>query len=74
MVAGAFKLVPVYMHAPQVAVTRHDDGVLVLHGKLERKHETHAAERARLAAETKKIRFEQMQQAAGASQAGAAHG
>eukprot|EP00967_Tisochrysis_lutea_P105060 scaffold159852_cov18-Tisochrysis_lutea.AAC.1 len=48
--------------------TRHDDGVLVLHGKLERKHEVQAAEKARLAAETKKIRFEQMQQAAGASQ------
>uniref|UniRef100_A0A7S3QMQ0 Cilia- and flagella-associated protein 99 n=1 Tax=Dunaliella tertiolecta TaxID=3047 RepID=A0A7S3QMQ0_DUNTE len=52
----------------QAMSTRHDDGVLVLHGKLERKHEVQAAEKARLAAETKKIRFEQMQQAAGASQ------
>jgi len=54
----------------QVVSTRHDDGVLVLHGKLERKHEVHAVEKARMAAETKKIRFEQMQQAAGASQVG----
>lgn len=51
----------------EVESRRHDDGVLLLHTKLEKKTEVQAAERARMAAETKKIRFEQMQQAAGAS-------
>lgn len=41
--------------------------VLVLHDKLEAKHEALAAEKARLLAEHKRTRFEQMQQAAGAS-------
>lgn len=46
----------------------HEDSVLVLHDKLEAKRASSAVERARIASETKKIRFEQMQQAAGASE------
>lgn len=54
-------------NSPQVMTARQDDGVLLLHGKLERKRQDQAQERMRQAAETKKIRFEQMQQAAGAA-------
>ncbi len=46
---------------------KHEDDVLVLHGKLEAKRAAAAAERARIASEEKKIKFEQMQQAAGAA-------
>ena len=46
---------------------RHEDDVLVLHEKLQAKRASAASERSRIAAEEKKIKFEQMQQAAGAS-------
>lgn len=47
--------------------SRHEDDVLDLHKKLEGKKGALAAERARIASEEKKIKFEQMQQAAGAA-------
>lgn len=47
--------------------SRHEDDVLDLHRKLEEKKGALAADRARIAAEEKKIKFEQMQQAAGAA-------
>ncbi|KAJ9512903.1 hypothetical protein QJQ45_029115 [Haematococcus lacustris] len=47
-------------------LTKHESGVLELNAKLEAKRAATAAEAARIAAETKRIRFEQMQQAAGA--------
>lgn len=46
---------------------RHEVGVLALSDRLDAKHAAAAAEAARLAAEQKRIRFEQMQNAAGAS-------
>eukprot|EP00955_Chlamydomonas_euryale_P052747 355265-Chlamydomonas_euryale.AAC.3 len=46
---------------------KHEDDVLQLHARLQAKRAGAAAEKARIAAEEKKIRFEQMQQAAGAS-------
>ncbi|KAG1668464.1 hypothetical protein FOA52_005237 [Chlamydomonas sp. UWO 241] len=46
---------------------RHEDDVLNLHARLEAKRAGAAAETARIAAEEKKIKFEQMQQAAGAA-------
>ncbi len=49
------------------AATKHESSVLVLHGRLEEKRAASAAEKARVAGETKRIRFEQMQQAAGAA-------
>eukprot|EP00798_Chlamydomonas_sp_ICE-L_P020341 gene20341-27103_t len=49
------------------SLKKHEDEVLLLHSKLEAKRNAAAAERARLAAEDKVIKFEQMQQAAGAS-------
>lgn len=45
----------------------HEQDVLELHEKLQAKRSAAAAERARVAAEEKKIRFEQMQAAAGAA-------
>ena len=45
----------------------HEDDVLDLHGKLQAKRAAAASERSRIAAEEKKIKFEQMQQAAGAA-------
>ncbi|KAK9810024.1 hypothetical protein WJX72_003564 [[Myrmecia] bisecta] len=47
--------------------TRQEDQALVLYDKLESKKAAIAAEKARLVAEEKRIRFEQQQQAAGAS-------
>jgi len=49
------------------AAARHEDDVLHLHGKLEAKRAAASAEKARIAAEQKKIKFEQMQQSAGAA-------
>jgi hypothetical protein len=46
---------------------RHEAGALKLSDRLDAKHEAAAAEAARLAAEQKRIRFEQMQNAAGAA-------
>lgn len=48
--------------------TRHDDDVLLLHKKLEEKRAQAHAEKQRILLEEKKIKFEQMQQAAGAAQ------
>lgn len=46
---------------------RHEVGALALADRLAAKHEAAAAEAARLAAERKRIAFEQMQNAAGAA-------
>jgi hypothetical protein len=46
---------------------RHEAGALALADRLDAKYQAAAAEEARLAAEQKRIRFEQMQNAAGAS-------
>lgn len=53
--------------AEAATATKHETGVLVLHESLEAKRAAAAAEKARIAAEVKKIRFEQMQAAAGAA-------
>lgn len=49
------------------AAAQHEDDVLELHARLESKRAAAAAEKARIASEEKKIKFEQMQQAAGAA-------
>ncbi|GAX77699.1 hypothetical protein CEUSTIGMA_g5142.t1 [Chlamydomonas eustigma] len=46
---------------------KHEDDVLDLHSKLEAKRAAASSESTRIAAEEKKIKFEQMQQAAGAA-------
>ena len=48
--------------------TKHDDDVLLLHRKLEEKRALSVAEKQRIIHEEMKIKFEQMQQAAGADQ------
>jgi hypothetical protein len=60
----------VYLSVPAAAAAvlqRHEAGALALTDRLDAKHQASAAEAARLAAEHKRIRFEQMQNAAGAS-------
>ncbi len=46
---------------------QQDAAALELHARLEAKHSAAAAERARIAAEEKRVKFEQMQSAAGAA-------
>jgi hypothetical protein len=50
------------------AASGHESSVLKLTVQLDSRRAALAAERARMAAETKRIRFEQMQQAAGAAE------
>lgn len=56
-----------FVSAAAAVLQRHEEGSLALADRLDAKHQAAAAEAARLAAEQKRIRFEQMQNAAGAS-------
>lgn len=53
--------------AAATKAAKHEDDVLQLNERLEVKRAAAAAEKARIASEEKKIRFELMQQAAGAA-------